>query len=174
MIEGERVRLRPMEPGDTDDVIRMRSDPAILSRLFSDEPPTPEGHLRWLQRIQEQGDRQEFIILERATDRMIGTIGLSNIEPQHHRAEYGILIGERDARGKGFALDASRLLLDYGFNKLGLHRVYLHVFADNEAAIGLYKKLGFQQEGILREHVFKGGCFRDVAVFGLMQRRAND
>jgi len=118
VIEGERVQLRPMQAADTDDVIRMRREPTVLAQLFSAEAPTREEHLRWLERIQVQGDRHEFIIVERGTGRSIGTIGLSNIDPKHRHAQYGILIGEIDARGKGLALEASHLLLAYAFDKL--------------------------------------------------------
>ena len=174
MIEGERVQLRPMQASDTDDVIRMRRTPDVLAQLFSDEAPTREEHLRWLERIQEQGDRQEFVIVERATGRSIGTIGLSNIDPRHCHAQYGILIGAIDARGKGLAFEASRLLLAYAFDKLGLQRVYLHVFANNEQALHLYRKVGFEEEGRLRQHIYKNGQFRDVVVMAILRGEKRD
>jgi UDP-4-amino-4,6-dideoxy-N-acetyl-beta-L-altrosamine N-acetyltransferase len=169
MIQGERVQLRPMEEGDTDDVVHMRSEPSVLAQLFSDEPPTREGHLRWLAAVRARGDRQEFVIVDRASGRAVGTIGLSRIDPAHRRAEYGVLTGEPDARGKGFAAEASRLLLGYAFGPLGLNRVYLHVFPENEPAIRLYERVGFEREGLLRQHVSKGGRFRDVVVMGVLK-----
>lgn len=163
-----------MQASDTDDVIRMRREPSVLAQLFSDKAPAREEHLRWLERIQVQGDRQEFIIVERGTGRSIGTIGLSNIHPKHRHAQYGILIGEIDARGKGLALEASRLLLAYAFDKLGLQRVYLHVFADNEQALHLYRKVGFEEEGRLRQHMYKDGRFRDVVVMAMIHTEKCD
>jgi len=169
MMQGDRVMLRPMEKADTDDVLRMRGNPEVLAQLFSDEPPTREGHLRWLEQTQAQGVRQEFMVVERATGRSIGTIGLNHIDARHNRAEFGILIGDAKARGKGLASEASRLLFDYAFNKLGLHRLYLHVFPDNKPALHLYRKLGFIQEGLLRRHVVKNGEHRDVVVMALLR-----
>ena len=168
MTGGTRVTLRPMEIADTDDVLRWRSDPEILAQLFADQPPTRAGHLRWLEGIRARGDRQEFVIVEQATGRRIGTIGLSQIDHANRRAEYGILIGEADARGKGFGREASRLILQHAFNELGLHRVYLHVFADNAAAIRLYEHVGLRREGVLRRHAFKRGAFRDVVVMAVL------
>jgi len=158
-----------MEKTDTDDVLRMRSNPEVLAQLFSDEPPTRESHRRWLEQIQAQGVRQEFMIVERATGRSIGTIGLNHIDARHRRAEFGILIGGAKARGKGLASEASRLLFDYAFNKLGLHRLYLHVFSDNKPALHLYGKLGFVQEGLLRRHVVKNGEHRDVLIMAFLR-----
>ena len=169
MIHGDRVVLRSMEPADTDDVLRMRSAPEVVAQLFTEKPMTRDGHLSWLEQITAQGIRQEFMIVEHVSGQSIGTVGLSHIDTTHRRAEFGILIGQAEARRKGRAFEAGRLLLDYAFNKLGLHRVFLHVFADNEPAIRLYRKLGFVEEGLLRQHVFKNGRYRDVVVMGMHQ-----
>lgn len=174
MIENERVLIRPMERTDTDDVVRLRNDPAVLPQLFCDEPLDREGHLRWFERIQKDGTRHEFMIVERATGRSIGITGLNHLDRQHRRAEYGIVIGEAEARGKGLAFEASRLLLDYAFNKLGLHRLYLHAFTDNEPALRLYRKIGFTQEGFLHQHVCKNGRHRDVVVMAMLQGERRD
>ena len=168
MIDGQRVQLRPMTLADTADIVRWRNDAFVSEHLFSDEPPTIESHIRWFEQMQARGDRQEFVIIERATGRAIGAIGLSNIDRVHRRAEYGILIGEADARGQGLAREASELLLDYAFHTLQLHRVYLLTFADHEAARRLYEHLGFQVEGTLRDHVCKHGIFRDVVEMAIL------
>jgi UDP-4-amino-4,6-dideoxy-N-acetyl-beta-L-altrosamine N-acetyltransferase len=168
MINGKRVRLRPMTIGDAPDVVRWRNDPFVSEHLFGDGPPTLDSHVQWFEQMQARGDRQEFIIVERATGRAIGTIGLSAIDRGHRRAEYGILIGEAEARGQGYAREASQLLLEYAFNELQLHRVYLLVFADHMSALGLYVHLGFQIEGTLRGHVFKRGVFRDVIEMAIL------
>ena len=172
MIEGERVQLRRMGPQDAADVVRLRSDPDVQAQLFSERPPTVAEHLRWLADVDARGDRHEFMIVERTSGRSVGTIGLSRIDPTHRRAEYGVLIGEPGARGKGLASEASRLLLDYAFRTLGLVRVYLHVFADNAAAVRLYERVGFLREGLLRRHVYKGGRFRDVVAMAAVRDHA--
>jgi len=169
MMQGDRVLLRPMDKTDTDDVLRMRSLSDVLAQLFSDEPPTRDGHLRWIEQIQAEGTRQDFMIVERSTGRSIGTIGLNHIDSKHRRAEFGILIGETEARGKGLAFDAGGLLLEYAFNKLELQRLYLHVFPDNKSALRLYQKLGFVEEGTLRQHVIKNGRPRDVVVMAVLR-----
>ena len=168
MIEGARVMLRRMTVDDTDTVLRLRSDVSVLTQLFSDAPPTREAHLRWLADVEAGGDRQEFVIVERARELVVGTIGLSGIDRRHRRAEYGVLVAS-SAQGKGFAAEASRLLLDHAFESLRLRRVYLHVFPENQPALHLYRRLGFEPEGLLRGHVFKGGQFRDVLVMAIVR-----
>lgn len=168
-MEGDRVFLRPMESSDIDDVLRMRSDPEVLAQLFSNAPPTREGHLQWLARIQTEHTRQEFMIVERTTGRNVGTIGLSHIDREHRRAEFGVLIGDPRVRGKSLASEASRMVIEYAFATLGIQRLYLHTFPDNEPAIRLYRKLGFHEEGVLQQHVVKNGQRRNVVVMGLLR-----
>jgi len=171
-MQGARVSLRRMTVDDADTVLRLRAEPGALAQLFSDAPPTREAHLRWLADVESRGDRHEFVIVDLQSGRTVGTIGLSQIDRRHRRAEYGVLIGEPDARGKGLAADASRLLLGYAFGALGLHRVYLHVFADNEPALRLYEWLGFKTEGCLRQHASKGGQLKDVIVMAILATEA--
>jgi len=172
VIVGERVLLRPLDERDTDDVLRWRAEPAAIAQLFSEGPPTRAEHLAWLARMRAAGDRQEFVVVERGSSRAVGTIGLSHIDHRDRRAEYGILVGEPDARGKGLAAEASRLLLDHAFRTLALHRVYLHVFPDNEPALRLYRAVGFEPEGVLRDHLWKAGRARDVVSMAILSTDA--
>src|SRR5262245_38986491 len=153
---------------DAEDVVRMRAEPEVQAQLFSERPPTLAEHLQWLADMEARGDRHEFMIVERASGRSVGTIGLSHIDRVNRRAEYGVLIGEPDARGKGLAAEASRLLLAYAFGTLALRRVYLHVFARNSDALRLYRRVGFQTEGVLRQHIRKGCEFLDVTVMAAL------
>jgi diamine N-acetyltransferase len=169
VIEGERVLLKRMGRQDAEDVVRMRAEPEVQAQLFSERPPTLDEHLGWLAEMEKRGDRHEFMIVDRASGRSVGTIGLSNIDRTHRNAEYGILIGDPGARGKGFAAEASRLLLGYAFRTLRLVRVYLRVFTDNEKAIRLYERVGFAREDVLPGHVSKGGRSRDVVLMAAVR-----
>jgi UDP-4-amino-4,6-dideoxy-N-acetyl-beta-L-altrosamine N-acetyltransferase len=160
------VTLRPLAEEDAAQVVAWRRLPEVHRQLFADEPPTLEGHRRWFARYQAGIDRQEFVIL--AGGVAVGTVGLSHIDPGQRRAEYGIVIGEPAARGRGVARAASQLILARAFGPLALSRVFLHVFLDNTPALNLYRRLGFQREGVLRAHAFKDGAARDVMVMGLL------
>jgi RimJ/RimL family protein N-acetyltransferase len=83
-------------------------------------------------------------------------------------AEYWIYIGDGSARGKGVADEASRLLLRFAFDTLGLHRVFLQVDTVNERAIRLYQRLGFKQEGVMRQVAFLDGAFVDRILFSIL------
>ncbi|MFX5622814.1 GNAT family N-acetyltransferase, partial [Acinetobacter baumannii] len=73
-------------------------------------------------------------------------------------------------QGRGLAVQATRLALDYGFSVLNLHKIYLIVDRENEKAVHVYAKAGFRQEGVLKEEFFMNGQYRDVIRMGIFQR----
>ena len=108
-------------------------------------------------------DAATFAVYERATVRPIGKAGLSSINHMHRTAEFGIVIGEPDCLGKGYGTEATRLVLDYAFNALGLYNVFLRVYAYNARAIRTYEKAGFKEIGRRREaHRIGGRAFDEV------------
>ena len=92
---------------------------------------------------------------------------LFEIEPQRDHAELGCWIAP-DEQGKGYATEASRLCLDHAFADRGLHKVLARVFEHNDASMAVRDKLGFQQEGRLREQDYIRGAYRDTLLFGLL------
>lgn len=161
VLEGHHVRLRLLDRGDTDAVLRWRADPTVASQLFSERAPSRSEHETWLERTGRDGDRLECVIVERDGDRPLGTIGLSGLATAAD-PEFGILLGEPDARGRGMAREASELLLDHAFHTLEKRSVRLRVFADNGPALGLYRRLGFRDVGEHHERLLKDGRIRDV------------
>ena len=81
-----------------------------------------------------------------------------------------ISIFNKDYLGEGYGTEAMSLLIKYGFNNLNLNRIGLDVFSFNERAIGSYKKLGFQEEGRIREDLFYDGEYHDAILMGLLKR----
>jgi len=80
-----------------------------------------------------------------------------------------MVIGEKDYWGRGYGTDAVLVLLRLAFDKVGLHRVHLHVFDFNERAISCYEKCGFRREGMLRDYWFKNGKFRDTLLMSILE-----
>lgn len=161
------VTLRPLTAEDAEDVVRWRNRPDVAGEMFAD-PPTRSGHDAWFAGLQRRTDRLEFIIL--LAGRPVGTIGLSAIDLGAHRAEYGILIGEDAARGKGVAKTASELVIAFAFDVLGMTHLDLTLFADNDAARRLYEALGFVRARALEPRA-KGGRHRPVDLMTLERQR---
>lgn len=99
----------------------------------------------------------------------VGICGLHNLRDIYHSAELRILIFNVEAIGKGIGTEAVNLLVDYGFNRLNLHRIWLGVNADNERAVKCYLKCGFKEEGRLREDIFYHGKYADAIRMGILR-----
>jgi RimJ/RimL family protein N-acetyltransferase len=107
---------------------------------------------------------------ERESDTAIGVTSLINIDTKNRNAECIIDIGEKEYWGKGYDSESLKLLLEYAFKELNLHRVSLRVFSFNERAIHIYNKLGFKKEGVLRESLFRNGKWHDIITIGILKR----
>lgn len=159
MIE-ERLRLRPITPADTDQIVTWRNRDFVRKNFIYQKPFTREGHETWLREQVEPGHVVQFIICVDEGNTClqeddvcrgvvggheeIGSVYLRDIDREKGEAEYGIFIGESDALGKGYGTQAAKQMLDYGFETLGLQKIFLRLLEDNIKALKSYEKAGFQ------------------------------
>jgi RimJ/RimL family protein N-acetyltransferase len=104
------------------------------------------------------------------TDLWMGNVRLHQINTTQRVAELGIMIGDKARWGQGYATDACTTLLNYAFQKMNLHRVGIGVVCKNQGGLALWTKLGFREEGRLREAFWVDGKACDVIRMGLLQR----
>ncbi len=161
-IDGQGIALRPAAEADWISIIAWRNHPEVKKNFVIQEDLTLEGHSRWHKSQVEGGKALQYIILPKPGTEGVGCVYLRDIDMEHGRAEFGIFLGEEAARGRGYGLEATRMMLELGFGSLGLSKIYLRVFADNRPAIEMYKKAGFVQEGYLRGEVQIQGRRRDM------------
>lgn len=110
-----------------------------------------------------------FAIFRKGDHDPIGIIGLMNISAAHASAELSVILGRQEDRDQGYGTEAIELMLDYGFEKLGLHRIGLSVFDFNEQAISVYEKLGFREEGRLRQAIKRDHAFHDAILMSILR-----
>ena len=113
--------------------------------------------------------REKVFAVETSEGRLIGSIGLRDINWIERKAELGIMIGEKSCWDLGFGTAAVRELLRIGFGKMNLHRIYPRVYQNNLRAIHVYRKCGFQQEGVLRDDHFSQGQYHHTLVMGILR-----
>ncbi len=161
-ITGDRVALRPITDADTDHIVAWRNTPSVMQNFIFRQTFTPEMHRNWLATKVATGQVVQYIIEDKADGRPVGSVYYRDIDPANHSAEYGIFIGEENARGKGFGTETARLFTEFGFTVLGLHRISLRLLAENLPARRSYEKAGFAEEGLFRDMVLLDGRYRDV------------
>jgi RimJ/RimL family protein N-acetyltransferase len=170
MLEGERVVLRPIQSWDRERLYELVETIEVRA-LATNDPPLPLS-------LEEVEARDERWVEERHTDSawfaidvdegLIGICGLHAIDQYHQRADVGIRIGKAYWR-MGFGHDAIRTLVDYGFQQLNLLKVSLRVLADDERAVGAYRKAGFVEEGRLRSHSWYDGRRHDELMMSVLR-----
>jgi RimJ/RimL family protein N-acetyltransferase len=114
-------------------------------------------------------DSLAYGIHERASDRLVGLTTFSSLDPDNSSVLFHITIGERDAWGRGYGTETAELMLAHAFERIGLHRVGLAVFAFNERAIHAYQKAGFRVEGRLRDAITRDGRYWDEIQMGVLR-----
>ena len=98
----------------------------------------------------------------RENDLHIGNVKIDPINQRHGWAEYGIMMGRKSEWGKGYAKEATLKVIDFCFNELQIRKITLGVVADNSSAVNLYKKLGFELEGLYKKQGLYEGKYCDV------------
>lgn len=166
---GDRLYLRPVELADRDRYLQWINDPEVNRFLLRSFPVDEVAEDKWLRGVGEREDQAIFAVVLKDGNRHIGGCGLHHIGLPARRAELGILIGEIDCWNQGYGGEAIGLLLDYAFDRLGLHRVELNVYAYNRRGIRCYERSGFRFEGALREARFLDGQFHDILLYGILE-----
>jgi [ribosomal protein S5]-alanine N-acetyltransferase len=162
-----RLLLRKMEPSDAEDMLFLRSDPAIMKYLDREPIHTVGEAALFIRQITDSLTRNEGItwgISLHDDPRLIGTIGFWRLMKEHYRAEIGYLLHPA-YWGKGLVSEAITVAMNYGFDVMKLHSVEANVNPANKASVRILEKAGFVQEAYFRENYFFKGRFLDTLIF---------
>lgn len=140
-IEGEKVYLSPMNLEDIEKYVKWMNDFSTTDGLGSSSKVTTfESERAWLINNMDKKE-QQFAIVLKETDKLIGNCGFVDINHLHQKGEVGLFIGEEENRSKGYGTEALSLLVEYGFNYLNLKNIMLKVFSFNKRTIKSYEKM---------------------------------
>ena len=146
-IEGEKVYLSPMNLEDIEKYVKWMNDFSTTDGLGSSSKVTTfESERAWLINNMDKKE-QQFAIVLKETDKLIGNCGFVDINHLHQKGEVGLFIGEEENRSKGYGTEALSLLVEYGFNYLNLKNIMLKVFSFNKRTIKSYEIIGFKVFG---------------------------
>jgi len=175
ILRTERLSLGLVEPSEAGRVAELAGDESIARNTESIPHPYPEGEAeRVVENIRRdvEAGRAAVFAIRLAGDgagegELVGMMGL-HPEPEHERAGMGYWIG-KPYWDRGYATEAGRAVIRWGFEEGGLRRIYAESFSRNRASCRVLEKLGMQREGVLRSHFKKWDEFVDVEIYGMLR-----
>jgi len=168
MPERDQCKLRPMAEADLRQVLEWRNDKRISHAMYTDHVITWDEHRAWFERV-SKGDSSLHYVFE-ISGRPLGVVNFTKIDRTNGLCTWGFYVGAADApRGSGSAM--GWLALEHIVAEQGFHKVVGEVLSDNEDSLKYHLRLGFEEEGRLKEHVLKNGRYVDVVTFGLLDRK---
>lgn len=169
-LTGQLVRLREFRSDDLDASMAVVGDDQV-TRFLSFDSKTRDEQAELLaaaiERAQQEPRTEYYLgVTPHDDDRLIGFIRLGLTGVKAAKLGYAVAAGHW---GRGYATDASRTMITFGFTTLGLHRITAAIGPDNVASIATVTRLGFTHEGRLRDHVYTNGVWRDSELFSILE-----
>jgi ribosomal-protein-alanine N-acetyltransferase len=171
----ERLILRKLTPQDFNYIFEHYSKEEIINQLGL---TTNEEFLKEQEKVKggyTTYDRTiiQFKLVLKETNEVIGSCGFHNWYSIHSRAELGYALTKEEFKQKGYMSEAVKTIINYGFNTMNLNRIEAFVGPTNIASLSIVNKLGFIQEGHLKQHYFKDGIIEDSIIFSLLKTDYN-
>ena len=170
-IHTKRLILRPFMLKDAAEVQRLAGDRAIAAVTQAIPHPYEDGMAEdWIKTHPKSFAEEKgvvFAITFPESNTLCGAIGLV-IKQEHNHAELGYWIG-KPFWGNGYCTEAALVVIKYGFESLGLYRIYSSHFGSNPASGRVMQKIGMRYEGCLRQHLLKWGKFEDLVQYGILK-----
>ena len=171
VLETERLRLREMVPQDAEAVFALLGDPEVMA--WHGRPPfetlaEAERHVAWYANAFAEMRAIRWAVTRHGEDKVLGTCGFHHMILYHFRAEIGYELASSEWR-QGIMSEAVRAIVRFGLTKMGLHRIEAIVDPTNEASANLLRKVGFTEEGFLRQRFYDNGRFVDDWFFSILK-----
>ena len=173
ILNTKRLILRPFTLADASELQRLANAPEIAATTLHIPHPYPDGMAEvWIKQhpeMFETGQGVVFAIMRRREAVLLGCVGLG-CDPENQNAELGYWIGV-SYWNRGYATEAARTVVAFGFAYFGLHRIKSSYFGSNPASGRVMEKIGMHYEGRRREQLFREGRgFEDVVEYGILSR----
>lgn len=172
VFESERIIIRPLKESDEEAVYEGARHEEVARYLIRLPHPYPREitlpFIRGKIKEFEEGSGYSFAVELKETGRLIGIVGLHEVDAKDKSAKLGYWLA-KEHWGKGLATEAVGLLLEFAFQEAGFHRVEGSAFAENKASQRVQEKLGFKREGVRREAVYKDGGWHDAFAYGILK-----
>lgn len=172
ILETTRLIMRRVDNEDLDQLYKLLSDPEVAKYDYFYPVKSTKEAIKFIERYKEELEDKEEItwgIVQKETNKLIGTCCLGDFEEGARRSEIGYSVIQSEW-GKGYATEAIKAVIDFGFNNMNLNRIEATITPGNDASVKVLKKLNFKQEGIVRERDLIKGKLEDGIIMALLKK----
>lgn len=169
-VDGERIYLEILDPEHlSEDYLSWMNDPAVLHFLANPNATHTASDLKdFVRQMNQSIDNYLFGVCLKETGRHIGNIKIGNIHPVHKHADVGLIIGDKALWGKGLATEAIRLVVNYAFDILKLHKLFAGILEHNKGSLKAFLKAGFKEAGCYKKHCRVDGEYCDSYIVEIL------
>jgi ribosomal-protein-alanine N-acetyltransferase len=170
ILETERLVMRQITIGDANDIFDLRSNPEAMKYIGRPRPKVVADVHDLIANMNELSARIQWGVTMKGEKKVIGTIGYHVIEKQHYRAEIGYMLGIGYWK-KGLMSEAIIAIVNFGFEKIGLHSIEARIDPENEQSAKILEKNAFIKEGHLKENFFYNDKFTDTGIYSMLKSK---
>ena len=164
-VEGTpRLTINKISSQDLEEVRNLHNEDSTLSQLTDNRFVTKQMQEEWFKSISTSNKAFRFVCRQKIDDSLVGVLRIDNFDKQNKSAMIGLDVAER-FRKQGFAIEIYECFIEFFFNKLHFHRLYLNTIENNIAARNLYEKLGFKIEGRFNQAIIRNNEFNDLICY---------
>lgn len=169
ILSSNKIFFRIVEEDDLEKRVEWINDPDVQQFLHYDYPTSLSRTKKWFEKIALDKTRVDFSIFNKKPKKYIGFCGFINVDMVVKKAEMYAVIGEKDYWGGGYGTEIYKLLTNYGFQELGLNRIYGYQDIENKAPQIICQKIGWSVEGCLRQDNFVHGKLYDRIIVSILR-----
>lgn len=167
MLVGKKVKLTEIERDSLEKIRGWRNDPENRQYFRAFKDISSDMQEQWYKKMGNNSDPNHVYFQIMHGNELAGVCNLSYIDWHMRSAEAAIMIG--DFKGQGLGTDALEVMCRYGFEEVNLHKIWCEIFDSNPASLAIFKKLGFVQDGMLRDNWFYNGKYGDSYRLSLLE-----
>ena len=170
ILKSQQIYLRPLQEADAQSFLDNTNDEEIRYMTGTKSTFTLEQIQQHIRNCKNDSTRYDFAICLNDNDLLIGELSISEIDHENSKAGFRISMFGTELTGKGYGSEATKLVLQFVFEKLNLNRLQLEVFSHNKRGIRAYEKTGFKKEGVLRDSLYYNGEFSDEIIMSFLKK----
>jgi RimJ/RimL family protein N-acetyltransferase len=170
IMKGNRANFRPVTINDLKIIKNWRNSQGIREYNSQFTLLNMSNQIKWFEQINNKNSDREMFLVTDKQGKPMGICGMIHIDKKNRSGSIAIILGEQKIHGKGIGTEILKMLINYGFMKLKLHRIEAEIFSFNEISIRLFTKLSFKHDATKRDSLWRNNKWWNIHIFSLLKK----